>query len=37
MRERAIGKFNPKSAAEREEQEEEFLNGKTPKEATYDH
>lgn len=39
MRERAMEKFNPKSAAEREEeqQEEEFLNGKTPKEATYDH
>jgi mono/diheme cytochrome c family protein len=37
--ETAMEKFNPKSAAEREEeeQEEDFLNGKTPKEATHDH
>ena len=36
---RAMEKFNPKSAAEREEEqtEEDFLNGKTPKEATHEH
>lgn len=35
---KAMEKFNPKSAAEREEEhtEEDFLNGKTPKEATHE-
>ena len=37
--EKAMEKFNPKSAAEREEEqtEEDYLNGKTPKEATHEH
>ena len=36
--EKAMEQFNPKSAAEREEeqQEEDFLNGKTPKKGTHD-
>ena len=35
---KAMEKFNPKSAAEREAEqtEEDFLNGKTPKQATHE-